>query len=568
MEALEFHGSMSFIKAGIAFADRITTVSPTYAREIQTPEYGCGLDGLIRHRAGDLRGILNGVDTTLWNPATDRFLDARYTSDELAGKRIDKRAIQKTLGLAPSDVPLLGVVSRLAQQKGIDLILAAIDALIALPAQLAVLGTGDAAIASGLRDAARRYPGRVAFAPRLDESLAHQIEAGADIFLMPSRFEPCGLNQMYSQIYGTVPVVRRTGGLVDTVKPVVGRSGTGFLFDARDAGGVARRHRASRDHVPRSGCLARDSTQRHASGVFVAAQRHAVPARVRGTDGSASEARVMRRDADPRRIERLLAGREHAPVELLGITVQGDSATVYAYLPNAVSVRFSGGAELTPSRWPGLFHWHGAAASLAQHYRLVWSDAAGRVHRVLDPYTFDVRISAHDLHLFNEGNLRRSYELLGAHPLTVDGHAGTRFSVWAPNAERVSVVGDFNGWDGRCHPMNAQGHSGIWCLFVPEIGRGERYKYEIRNRDSGAILLKADPYAREYEHRPATASMIAAPSAHAWGDDALDGAAPRDGSAAATDFDLRGPPRLVATRHRRRIPQLSDARDAVVNARP
>jgi starch synthase len=231
MEALEFHGSMSFIKAGIAFADRITTVSPTYAREIQTPEYGCGLDGLIRQRAGDLRGILNGVDTTLWNPATDRFLDARYTSDELAGKRIDKRAIQKTLGLAPSDVPLLGVVSRLAQQKGIDLMLAAIDPLIALPAQIAVLGTGDAGIAAGLRDAVRRYPGRVAFAPRLDESLAHQIEAGADIFLMPSRFEPCGLNQMYSQIYGTVPVVRRTGGLVDTVEPVAGRSGTGFLFD-------------------------------------------------------------------------------------------------------------------------------------------------------------------------------------------------------------------------------------------------------------------------------------------------------------------------------------------------
>ncbi len=231
MQGIEFHGSMSFIKAGITFSDRITTVSPTYAREIQTPEYGCGLDGLIRHRAGDLRGILNGVDTTLWNPATDRFLDAHYTSRELAGKLSTKRAIQKSLGLAASDVPLLGVVSRLAQQKGIDLILAAIDALVALPAQLAVLGTGDAEIASGLRAAAGRYPGRVAFAPRLDEALAHQIEAGADIFLMPSRFEPCGLNQMYSQIYGTVPVVRRTGGLVDTVIPVDGRSGTGFLFD-------------------------------------------------------------------------------------------------------------------------------------------------------------------------------------------------------------------------------------------------------------------------------------------------------------------------------------------------
>jgi starch synthase len=231
MQGLEFHGSMSFIKAGIAFADRITTVSPTYAREIQTAQYGHGLDGLISHRAPVLRGILNGIDTTVWNPATDQFLRARYTANELARKLINKRAIQATLGLTASDVPLLGVVSRLAHQKGIDLILELIDSLIALPAQLAVLGTGDAALEQALHDAARRYPGRVAFAPRLDEALAHQIEAGADIFLMPSRFEPCGLNQMYSQLYGTVPIVRRTGGLADTVAPVTGRSGTGFLFD-------------------------------------------------------------------------------------------------------------------------------------------------------------------------------------------------------------------------------------------------------------------------------------------------------------------------------------------------
>jgi starch synthase len=231
MQGLEFHGAMSFIKAGITFADRITTVSPTYAREIQTEEHGHGLDGLIRHRAADLRGILNGIDTTVWNPATDLFLRARYTANELARKLINKRAIQATLGLTASDVPLLGVVSRLAHQKGIDLILTLLDSLIALPAQIAVLGTGDAAIERALHDAARRHPGRVAFAPRLDESLAHQIEAGADIFMMPSRFEPCGLNQMYSQLYGTVPVVRRTGGLADTVMPVSGRSGTGFLFD-------------------------------------------------------------------------------------------------------------------------------------------------------------------------------------------------------------------------------------------------------------------------------------------------------------------------------------------------
>jgi starch synthase len=232
MDALEFHGAMSFIKAGIAFADRVTTVSPSYAEEIQTPEFGHGLDGLIRHRGGALRGILNGIDQSVWNPATDRHLRARYSVDDLPRKQINKRALQATLRLTASDAPLFGVVSRLAQQKGIDLIVAIADELLGLPAQLVVLGSGDPDLEGALTSLAQRHPDRCAFTRGFDEALAHQIEAGVDIFLMPSRYEPCGLNQMYSQRYGTVPVVRRTGGLIDSVQPAHGRRGTGFLFDA------------------------------------------------------------------------------------------------------------------------------------------------------------------------------------------------------------------------------------------------------------------------------------------------------------------------------------------------
>ena len=232
MEAVEFHGAMSFLKAGIAFADRITTVSPSYAQEIQTAEFGHGLEGLIQHRADVLTGILNGIDVNVWDPATDPHLRARYSATELPRKQINKRALQATLRLSASDVPLLGVVSRLAHQKGIDLIVAAAEQLLALPTQIAVLGSGDAALERALTDLSKHHSDRFAFARGMDEALAHQIEAGADIFLMPSRYEPCGLNQMYSQRYGTVPVVRRTGGLMDTVQPVHGRRGTGFLFDA------------------------------------------------------------------------------------------------------------------------------------------------------------------------------------------------------------------------------------------------------------------------------------------------------------------------------------------------
>ncbi len=231
-DGIEFHDSMSCMKSGIAFADRLTTVSPSYAREIQTPEYGCGFDGLIRHRATVLHGIVNGIDSTVWNPSIDPLLRARYSETTLERKLINKRALQGSLDLDASDVPLLGVVSRLVHQKGIDLILSLIDSLESLPAQLVVLGNGEAAIEAALHAAGRRHAGRVAYVSQHDERLAHQIEAGADIFLMPSRYEPCGLNQMYSQTYGTVPVVRRTGGLIDTVDAVMGRDGTGFFFES------------------------------------------------------------------------------------------------------------------------------------------------------------------------------------------------------------------------------------------------------------------------------------------------------------------------------------------------
>jgi len=238
-ETLEFHGRISFIKGGLVFADAITTVSPGYAREIQTPEFGAGLDGLLRHRAGDLTGILNGIDTDIWSPARDPLIPARYDTASLERKRDNKRALQAALQLPVSQAPLLGMVTRLTEQKGIDLVLAALPALREFGVQLAVLGSGSAHLEEALTAAAAAHPGQVAFRNGYDESLAHLIEAGADLFLMPSRFEPCGLNQMYSMAYGTPPVVHRTGGLGDTVNdagPVdsaadAAVNGTGFVFE-------------------------------------------------------------------------------------------------------------------------------------------------------------------------------------------------------------------------------------------------------------------------------------------------------------------------------------------------
>lgn len=236
-DRLEFHGQLSFLKGGLTFADRLTTVSPTYAREIQTTEHGWGLDGVLRHRRDVLSGILNGIDERIWHPAHDRYIPAHYGRTTLHNKTRNKLALCDELGLVPSPAPLLGVVSRLATQKGIDLILEIADDVLAFPAQLVVLGAGDPALEASLQSASDRQPRSFAYARGFDERLAHLIEAGADIFLMPSRFEPCGLNQMYSLTYGTVPVVRATGGLVDSVVSVQENPacGTGFVFEAPTA---------------------------------------------------------------------------------------------------------------------------------------------------------------------------------------------------------------------------------------------------------------------------------------------------------------------------------------------
>jgi starch synthase len=237
LDGVEFYGRISFLKGGIAYADALTTVSPTYAREIQTPELGCGLDGLLRHRREVLNGILNGIDTSVWDPARDPYIVQRYDAHTLHLKNKNKAALQSRMGLPVEPrTPLFGVVSRFTHQKGIDLVAAAADALGALPAQLVALGTGSREIEAAMTRAAEREPQRIGVKIGFDEALAHAIEAGADLFLMPSRFEPCGLNQMYSQRYGTPPVARATGGLADTVED--GR--TGFLF-SDDLVGAARR---------------------------------------------------------------------------------------------------------------------------------------------------------------------------------------------------------------------------------------------------------------------------------------------------------------------------------------
>jgi starch synthase len=227
IEGVEFYGKLSFLKGGLAYADAITTVSPTYAREIQTEELGCGLDGLLRARREALSGIANGIDVELWDPQRDPQIAQTYGRWNLERKAANKEALQKRLGLEPRpDLPLLGAVCRFTEQKGIDLVAEASEALLGLPAQLALLGSGERRYEDALRDLAARRSGSAGVVVGFDEGLAHLVEAGADLFLMPSRFEPCGLNQMYSQRYGTPPVARATGGLVDTVAD----GETGFLF--------------------------------------------------------------------------------------------------------------------------------------------------------------------------------------------------------------------------------------------------------------------------------------------------------------------------------------------------
>jgi starch synthase len=235
---LEYHQQLSFMKAGLKFAQRVTTVSPTYAREIATHEFGFGLDGVIRGRGTDVSGVLNGVDGAVWDPATDAGLSARYSAAKLSGKAGCKAALQAELGLTPrSEAPVFGVVSRLTSQKGLDLLLGALPGLLRHGGQLALQGTGDPAIEAAFVAAAQAHPGAVAVRIGYDEALAHRLIAGADVILVPSRFEPCGLTQLYGLRYGTLPVVRRVGGLADTVvdatdEAVQADRATGFSFDA------------------------------------------------------------------------------------------------------------------------------------------------------------------------------------------------------------------------------------------------------------------------------------------------------------------------------------------------
>lgn len=241
MHQLEFHNQLSFIKGGLVFADALTTVSPTYADEIRTPEFGCGLDGLLVQRSAQLTGIINGADYSQWDPARDPLLEAHFSRSKLKGKYANKQALQELFGLTDdAKLPLFAHVGRLVEQKGIDLVLDILPELMSRPLQLAMLGSGHAQLEAALRKAQAQYPGRLGIRIGYDEALAHRIEAGADMFLMPSRFEPCGLNQIYSLRYGTLPIVRRTGGLADTVvdaTPAALSDGTatGFVFDSADA---------------------------------------------------------------------------------------------------------------------------------------------------------------------------------------------------------------------------------------------------------------------------------------------------------------------------------------------
>ncbi len=217
-DGVEYYGTIGYLKAGLKFADRITTVSPTYATEIRGTEAGMGLDGLLNERARDLVGIINGIDTRVWNPATDAALESNYDADTLGARWLNKKALQERMGLdGDANALLIGIVTRLSWQKGLDLVLQALPVLDEIEAQCVLLGAGDAGLEESFRRAAARYPGRIACEFGYDEQLAHQIQAGSDALLVPSRFEPCGLTQLCALRYGAVPIVSRVGGLADTI---------------------------------------------------------------------------------------------------------------------------------------------------------------------------------------------------------------------------------------------------------------------------------------------------------------------------------------------------------------
>ncbi len=277
-EGLEFFGQVGYLKAGIAYADALNTVSPTYAREIQTPEYGFGMDGALRARAEVLTGILNGVDYRDWNPETDPLIPARYSASDLQGKRICKEQLLKEFGLpeAAMGAPLIGVVSRFTRQKGTDLIAQIVGEIVAEGMYLVAIGSGEPEYEEFFTSMAAQYPDRVVVRVGFDNGVSHRIEAGADLFLMPSQYEPCGLNQMYSLKYGTVPVVRATGGLNDTIEEATGFKFQDYsgqaLMAALRAAGRAFCNRAGWEAMMRRG-MEQDFSWRRSAAAYSALYR-------------------------------------------------------------------------------------------------------------------------------------------------------------------------------------------------------------------------------------------------------------------------------------------------------
>ena len=243
-EGAEFYGKVSYLKAAIRYSDKITTVSPTYASEILSPELGCGLDGILRSREDDFSGILNGIDTDLWDPGTDSNLPHFYTARDISGKKICKAELQREHGLeVSSGTPLIGFVSRLAHQKMADVILDVVPSIVKSGAQFVLVGEGDPALEAGFEELGRQYPSKAAIHIGYDEAMAHRLQAGADILLAPARFEPCGLTHLYALRYGTIPIVRWTGGLADTVVDATAatlsdRTATGFIFEDENVPGL------------------------------------------------------------------------------------------------------------------------------------------------------------------------------------------------------------------------------------------------------------------------------------------------------------------------------------------
>lgn len=287
-DGVEFFGQMNCLKSGISFADVLTTVSPRYSREVTTEEYGAGLDGLLRHRSGSLVGILNGVDYEEWSPISDPYIPHTYSKKDLRGKARDKQALREEFGLPiGSDVPLFGSIGRLVDQKGVDILLGALHQTLPAGCQFVLLGTGAPFYEQAFQELERRYPGQAAVRIGFDQGLSHRIEAGCDFFLMPSRFEPCGLNQMYSLRYGTIPIVRATGGLDDTVVDIRENpaKANGIKFTEYSSGALAKAihkalalHRAPEllDHYRVNGIAADFSWDRTAAE-YLKVYRRALP---------------------------------------------------------------------------------------------------------------------------------------------------------------------------------------------------------------------------------------------------------------------------------------------------